>query len=113
MDDALPLPGLDDVRGQRHVGDVEAGVRRTIAELARLDKLGEIDAGRLAVSVALARMMAKKEASGRMSTVSNDARLLIELLDSFTEGEELTGVDDRLAEIMAQWADGADTIESP
>lgn len=104
-----PLPGLEDlgeVEARRgRVGEVERGVRRTLAELRRLSKITEVDAGRSAIAISLARMMATKEATGRGSTFSNDARLLVELLDALageaSRGEaEFEGV---LHDKMAEW----------
>lgn len=104
-----PLPGLEDlgeVEARRgRVGEVERGVRRTLAELRRLSKITEVDAGRSAIAISLARMMATKEATGRGSTFSNDARLLVELLDALageaSRGEaEFEGV---LQDKMAEW----------
>jgi hypothetical protein len=109
--DALPLPGLEQYDGQRALGDVEKGVRRTLRALADLERLTEIDAGHLAVAVSLSRIIAKKEASGRLSTVSNDARLLVELLDSFVDDGEGGDVDEQLRKAMEEWKAYADSVE--
>lgn len=101
--DPLPLPGLEDVASDRAVGYVEAGVRRTLAQLKRDERLTEVDAGHLAVAIALSRIITQKEARGRLSTVSNDARLLVELLDTFT-GEDESAVDQDLRAAMAEIA---------
>lgn len=108
--DPLPLPGLEDVPSDRAVGYVEAGVRRTLAALVAADKLAEVDAGHLAVAVALSRIITQKEARGRLSTVSNDARLLVELLDAFTAEDE-SAIDGDLRAVMDEWNRRADTLE--
>lgn len=109
--DPLPLPGLEAVASDRPVGYVETGVRRTLAALVAADRLAEVDAGHLAVAIALSRIITQKEARGRLSTVSNDARLLVELLDAFTADDE-SAIPDDLRDIMAAWSQRADALEA-
>lgn len=75
---ALPLPGLDDVRPGE--GPLAKAVRRTIAAHQAQSHLGEVDAGRCAIALELCAIVQAKQAQGRLSTVSNDLRLLTELL---------------------------------
>jgi hypothetical protein len=108
--DPLPLPGLEDLPPDRAVGYVETGVRRTLAALAATARLAEVDAGHLAVAIALSRIITQKEARGRLSTVSNDARLLVELLDTFTAEDE-SEIDGDLRAAMQEWITHADALE--
>jgi hypothetical protein len=108
--DPLPLPGLEDMPSDRAVGYVESGVRRTLAALVAADRLAEVDAGHLAVAIALSRIITQKEARGRLSTVSNDARLLVELLDAFTADDE-SAIPDDVQQIIATWKARADAAD--
>lgn len=110
-DGAQPLPGLEALTADRPVGYVESGVRRTIAALDVDQRLAELDAGHLAVAVALSRIIAQKEARGRLSTVSNDAKLLIEILDAWIRPTAEGTVDQSLREAMAQFQELADEAE--
>lgn len=102
-----PLPGLEPAPA--HVSDVEAGLRRTFAALAAEERLSEIDAGRLAIALAGARVMAGKERSGKTSTWNADARLVAEILDRLTGGEAAEGFEERIQQAMEAWAQmGAD-----
>jgi hypothetical protein len=109
--DPLPLPGLEDVPSDRPVGYVESGVRRALAALAATDRLAEVDAGHLAVAIALSRIITQKEARGRLSTVSNDARLLVELLDAFTASDD-SEIPDDVAAIISTWNRRADQLDA-
>ena len=99
---AEPLPGLGEP-GPRPPADLERAIRRTLAELHRRGHVDEVDAGRLALAIELAQVITLKRASGRASTIGNDARVLMEILDSLVK--EAGDVDTALAEAMAQWAD--------
>lgn len=76
----LPLPGLEDT-GARKVPYLEVGVRRTIAALQSVGHLEEMHAAHTAAAIELAQIIDKKKSTGRMSTVGNDMRAMIELLD--------------------------------
>lgn len=98
---ALPLPGMDpDQRADG--GELEAAVRRTIAEHVKLTNVGEVDAGKIAVALELCRVAYAKRRQGRMSTVSNDLRLLTEVLDSF-KPETTTEGAEKLRRAMDEW----------
>jgi predicted nucleic acid-binding Zn ribbon protein len=103
--DPLPLPGLEDgVDSRRAVTDLESAVRRTIAAHQELDHLTEVDAGKCAIAIELCQVAARKRAGGRMSTISNDLRLLQEILDSLTPDAD-TDVDAKLRAAMAEWSE--------
>lgn len=104
----LPLPGLDDVdelaerrRGSK-VSDLELAIRRTLGALERDGHIGEVDSGKLQLAIELAQIIELKKATRRTSTVGNDARVLMEILDSFVE--EAGDVDDDLRAAMDEWA---------
>ena len=106
---APPLPGLDVVddlaerrRGAK-VSALEAAIRRSLAELHRQGHIGEVDAGKLQLAIELAQIIELKKATRRTSTVGNDARVLMEILDAFVD--EATDVDDDLRDAMNQWSD--------
>ncbi len=105
---ALPLPGLDVVddlaerrRGAK-VSPLEAAIRRTLKALHTDGHIGEVDAGKLQLAIELAQIIELKKATRRTSTVGNDARVLMEILDSFVE--EAGDVDDDLKAAMAEWS---------
>lgn len=79
----LPLPGLEAPAG-RSGGALEAAVRRTLASLHADGHLVERDAGKIQLALELAQVVTVKRATGRASTIGNDARVLMEILDSFT-----------------------------
>lgn len=105
----LPLPGLDVVdelaerrRGSK-LSDLERAIRRTLAALAADGHVGEVDAGKLQLAIELAQIIELKKATRRTSTVGNDARVLMEILDSFVE--EASDVDDELRAAMEEWSE--------
>lgn len=94
------LPGLDDDRAHEpdHLAKM---VRATLREYRDAGLITSRDAAKVALCEELAAIITVKRRGGRLSTVSNDARLLGELLDSFIgEGQQ---IDERLAEAMAAW----------
>lgn len=98
---ALPLPGLGpDERSDG--GELLDAVRRTIREHEQLSNVGEVDAGKIAVALELCRVAYAKRRQGRMSTVSNDLRLLTEVLDSF-KPETTTEGAEKLRRAMDEW----------
>lgn len=108
-----PLPGLEEPTSA-NVSAVEKGVRRTLAALEREELLSEADAGKTAVAVALAQVIATKAKTGRASTVSNDARLLVEVLDSLGGEKVNPAEEEKLRLMMEAWsaeADKADALE--
>lgn len=110
---ASPLPGLEAVdTTHRYVSPLETGVRRTLAALAARDLLLEDDAGKTATAIELAQVITKKVQTGRASTVSNDARLLVEILDSL-KPEAAGGVDDELRATMEEWSRAAGLPAEP
>lgn len=99
----LPLPGLDEPAGKP--GALELAVRRTFRSIEDDGILDESDAGRLQLAVELAQIIELKKQTKRTSTVSNDARLLVEILDKLT-GADVEGSDDRrLRDAMAAWSE--------
>lgn len=99
------LPGLEPPA--RPAGVLEAAVRATITALAAEAPGGQLpatQAARTALAVELAQVIEEKRAQGRMSTLGNDARVLMELLDKLAPVDE-AGVDEQLAEAMKRWED--------
>lgn len=98
-----PLPGLEhlDERQQRTASEVSKAVRRSIGALERMGLVGEVDSARLALALELADIIAIKKRTGRMSTVGNDARVLVDLLDKLLP--EATEVDEELRRAIAAW----------
>lgn len=93
---APALPGLD--IPPRPPSQLEAAVRRTVAELSKKDQILEEHALELQLMLSLAQIITDKTTSRKTSTVSNDARLLWEIRNSFAEAE--TDADERLKAAM-------------
>lgn len=94
------LPGLDDDKAHEpdHLAKM---VRSTLRDYREAGLVTNRDAAKVALCEELATIITIKRRGGRLSTVSNDARLLAELLDSFVgEGQ---AIDEKLAEAMRQW----------
>lgn len=100
--DPIPLPGLESVSGQPHSPLAEA-IRRTISALDGQARLGEKDAARLQLALTMADVIDAKRASGRMSTIGMDAKVLVDLLEGIVGDAE--SVDDDLKRALAEWQD--------
>lgn len=100
---ALPLPGLETPADQTaaDASRLAEAVRRSIRALDAAGLVSEVDAARLQLALELADIIAIKKATRRMSTVGNDARVLVDLLDKLLPDE--TEVDDELRAAIAQW----------
>lgn len=112
----LPLPGLDDLddKARRATGELAAAVRRSIVALDAAGLVAEHDAARLQLALELSDIIAIKKRTGRMSTVGNDARVLVELLDKLLPVQ--TSTDDALRTAVAEWEDAitkGDAAEAP
>lgn len=103
----LPLPGLGELTDAqaRSSGELAAAVRRSVVALDRAGLVQEHDAARLQLALELADIIEIKKRSGRMSTVGNDARVLVELLDKLLP--EQTEVDEELRNAVAAWSAAA------
>jgi hypothetical protein len=101
----LPLPGLDQPSG-RGVPELEVAVRRTLAALDHDGLVREVDAGKLQLALELAQVIDVKKRTGRASTIGNDARVLMEILNDFKE--EASEVDTNLAAAMDEWREVVD-----
>jgi hypothetical protein len=99
---ALALPGLDAPEQRGGVGDLEKAVRRTLAVLEAEGHLSERDAGKLQLAIEMAQVVASKNRTGRNSTIGNDARVLMEILDSFVT-EAAASDEGDFASVLAQW----------
>lgn len=95
------LPGMEPPT--RPTSLIEAGVRRTLAEMVARGYLDEMDAARSALAVTLAEIITEKKRTGRMSTIGNDARVLLDLLDAAVPAE--TEMDDDLRQAIEQWSE--------
>lgn len=96
----IPLPGLESVDG-RPPSPLESAIRRTIAALDGQSRLGEKDAARLQLALTMAGVIDAKRASGRMSTVGMDAKVLVDLLEGIVGDAET--VDDDLRQALTEW----------
>lgn len=97
------MPGLEIVE-DRTPGYLEAGVRRTIADLEAAGYVTEAHAAHTAAVIELAQIIEQKRKSGRLSTVGNDMRALIDFLDRLVPKREESGVDQLLKDAAEQWA---------
>jgi hypothetical protein len=77
------LPGLDELTPAQlgRITPLERAVRHTLAQLDESGALTELDAGRIALAVEMAQIISEKRQTRRTSTVGNDARVLMEILD--------------------------------
>lgn len=109
---ALPLPGLGelDAASVRRAGELAVAVRRSVRALDDMGLVQEHDAARLQLALELAEIITEKRRTGRMSTVGNDARVLVELLDKLLPDQ--TEVDDELRDAVAAWT-AAGTAPAP
>lgn len=108
MTDAT-LPGLEPPA--KPPGKLEGAVRATLAALAAEMPSGQLPAAqsaRSALAIELAQVIEEKRQQGRMSTLGNDARVLMELLDKLAPTDE-GGVDQELAEAMKRWEDAIES----
>lgn len=96
-----PLPGLEPPKPSASA--LEMAVHRTIRALEERDYLTEMSAARCALALELASIISDKRRSGRTSTVGNDARVLVELLDDLLPDD--TEGDDDLKAAMAEWSE--------
>lgn len=100
--DAIPLPGLEDP--PRIQGVAERGVRKQLAAMWRDGSITERTAANAAVALVMAQVVDKKHTMPKpSSTISNDARMVLEALAPAAEaGAQL---DDEVRTVMAQWAE--------
>lgn len=104
-DEQTWLPGLEPQTSSQveSASAVAAAVRRSIAALEKAGLVGEVDAARLALALELADIIAIKKRTGRMSTVGNDARVLVDLLDKLLPAA--TEVDEELRRAVSAWTE--------
>lgn len=101
----MPLGGLEFPQLQPEQSPLAKAVDATLVRLLEDSSLDPArDAARIALARELAAVIAHKRTSGRASTVGNDARVLLELLDGMVPTEAATGADAALAQAMAEWS---------
>lgn len=108
MSDAM-IPGLEPPPPAAN--PLLVAVDETIAQLRELGLVKPTDAGRVALARQLAQVLAIKEATGRVSTYSNDARVLMELLEGFAA--EASEGDHALRVAMDEWSSYLETGTVP
>lgn len=112
-DEMLPIPGVEQKPTGRAVSSLEKAVRMTLEALMEDNLIEKRHAARVALAIELAQIVVMKRASGRVSTVANDARVLMELLDKLLPDD--SGIDDALRAVMAEWSEvvarGGDPVE--
>lgn len=77
-------------------------VHATIKQLHEDGRIGVADSGRVALAEELAEVIAMKRRSGRASTIGQDAKVLMDILDGFRE--DAKGEGDVLRDAMAEWS---------
>lgn len=102
-DEPAALPGLDGPGVGRQVSALETAVRSTLRALAAEDALTPADAGRVALAIELAQIITDKRASKRTSTVGNDARVLMDILDELAPAAA-SETDKQLRAAMDSWS---------
>ena len=99
------LPGLELPELTTSPSALAKAVDSTLLALVQDASLDpQRDAARIALARELAAVIAHKRTSGRASTVGNDARVLLDLLDGMVPTEAATSADAALRQAMAEWA---------
>lgn len=109
------LPGLESMgsRGPTQTGepsDLEAAVVATLQALAAENVLSPRDAARVRLAISLARIISDKERTGKTSTVGNDARVMLELLDGLAPAAH-SEADAELRAAMLTWGEHVQATE--
>lgn len=108
----LPIPGMEPDPEHRPVSSLEKAVRATLVALQADGLIEDRHAARVALAIELAQIVTLKRSTGRVSTVANDARVLMELLDKLLPAD--SGIDDALRAVMKEWSaviERADGVE--
>lgn len=100
-DPTLDIPGLP-TTPPAVAGALVLAVRATLDELHRQGHVNAVDVGKVQLALELAELITMKKSSGRASTVGNDARVLMEILDNFVTESKGEG-DDMLRQAMDEW----------
>lgn len=101
----MPMPGLELPQLGLEASALAKAVDATLVQLIQDSSLDpQRDAARIALARELAAVIAHKRTSGRASTVGNDARVLLELLDGMVPTEAATSADAALANAMREWS---------
>ena len=99
------LPGLELPQLAPANSPLAKAVDSTLISLVEASSLDPVrDAARIALARELAAVIVHKRTSGRASTVGNDARVLLELLDGMVPTEAATSADAALAKAMRDWS---------
>lgn len=106
-DGADMLPGFEAMgsRGPARAGEpgpLEASVMRTLRALHAEGSISERDCGRVTLAMELAAIIGNKRTTGKTSTVGQDARVLMDILDSLAPAAGAEG-DAALRAAMDQW----------
>jgi hypothetical protein len=111
-DETLPGMGAPATRADTpDPHELPTAVDVTLAALELAGYLDEQrDAARRELARTVSRIIASKERTGRASTVGNDARVLMDLLDGMVPATA-AGVDERLEQAMAQWSEHVAELE--
>lgn len=105
--DAPMLPGLESVDTD-HSTPLERAVIETCQVLAGIGLIHPRDAARLALARTMARVIETKHRTGRMSTIGNDARVLMDLLAGLVPAE--VGGDAEVQAAMDKWSAAIDSM---
>lgn len=96
-----PLPGLGEPTTAVMPSALRDAIGRTLRALDAAGHVDEKDAARLQLALTMADIIESKQRSGRLSTVGNDARVLMDLLDGIVG--EADGIDDQLQDALDRW----------
>lgn len=101
--DPEPLFGLEPDEPDRKRPPLESAVRQTLRSLDSEGALTAADAGRVALAIELAQIIADKRATRRTSTVGHDARVLMDILDELAPAAASES-DKQLRRAMDEWS---------
>lgn len=106
------LPGLEGPNvGKAPPTPLEQAIEATVEALRDQGHIAAADAGRVQLARELAEIIEVKKQTRRVSTVGNDARVLMELLDGLTK--EAKDEDANLRDAMARWSSFLETGVDP
>lgn len=106
LDEGWALPGMEEVSG-RAVTPLEVAVRRTISRLKELGYIEEMHAAHTAAAIELAQVISMKHTSGKASTIGNDMRAMIDLLDRLVP-ERDNSADEIIKAAMHKWSESVE-----
>lgn len=99
-DGQFVIPGLDGL-GTKHSTQLEQAVARTLDELHRTEQLVELQAASAQTAITAARLAERMLASGKLSMAHNALRLVFDIVEQLTAGEDGEAAEQFNADVAA------------